>query len=156
MKHHNVEVVHGHGKGAGRIVAARAARIAAVRVMAAAAKNGQCRLGLGAGFTTRAIVEELIPLLSREAKPPNLVIHALSTGVEISDARVTPIAMFTLFEAAGLTAEYIGLQATATVSSVLYDSVLKEHGVAQAFRQRQKIDVIISSLASTDRAGPRK
>jgi DNA-binding transcriptional regulator LsrR (DeoR family) len=105
-------------------------------------------LGLGAGFSTRAVVQHLVALLRTEERCPALVVHALSAGFPGEAPSVAPMAFFGLFDTLELGVRYVGLFAPPMVRSRDYPALKGEQGYKEAFDAAGEIDIVISSLAS--------
>ena len=122
------------------------------RHKASEAQGGQpakpVHLGLGAGFSTRAVVQHLVALLRTEERCPALVIHALSAGFPGEAPSVAPMAFFGLFDTLDLGVRYVGLFAPPMLRSREYPAVKGELGLKEAFDAAAEIDIVISSLAS--------
>jgi DNA-binding transcriptional regulator LsrR (DeoR family) len=148
-----IAVVPVGGAPALDVVAMEAAEVA-LRLMRSIAptKRRRVHVGLGAGFTTRAIVQHLVTLLSKEREPPPLALHALSTGFDGDQPSVAPMAFFGLFDTLGLDIEYIGLFAPSMVRWQDYERVKRQPGARQAFERAGEVDIVITSLASAQDA----
>jgi DNA-binding transcriptional regulator LsrR (DeoR family) len=105
-------------------------------------------LGLGAGFSTRAVVQHLVGLLRTEERCPALVVHALSAGFPGEQPSVAPVAFFGLFDTLDLGVRYMGLFAPPMVRSRDYPAIKEDPGFKEAFDAATQIDIVISSLAS--------
>src|SRR5262245_26361540 len=105
-------------------------------------------LGLGAGFSTRAVVQHLVALLRTEERCPALVVHALSAGFPGEAPSVAPMAFFGLFDTLDLDVRYVGLFAPPMVRSRDYPAIKGELGFKEAFDAAGEIDIVLSSLAS--------
>lgn len=105
-------------------------------------------LGLGAGFSTRAVVQHLVGLLRTEERCPALAIHALSAGFPGEQPSVAPVAFFGLFDTLDLGVRYVGLFAPPMVRTRDYPAIKEDPGIKEAFDAASQIDIVISSLAS--------
>ena len=131
-------------------VAQEAASLALALIKSLGAIKETVHIGLGAGFTTLRIATYLAALFRAEKELPRLVLHALSTGFRVDQPRTAPVAFFSLFEPLGFDITYVGLFAPAVVATQHYPSVQQEPGVAESFKARGAIDLILTSLASAN------
>ena len=105
-------------------------------------------LGLGAGFSTRAVVQHLVGLLRTEERCPALTIHALSAGFPGEQPSVAPVAFFGLFDTLDLGMRYVGLFAAPVVRTRDYPAIKEDPDFKETFDAASQIDIVISSLAS--------
>lgn len=111
-------------------------------------------LGLGAGFTTLSITRNIARELRALSDPPDLTLHALSSGFQVDRPRTSPLGFFGLFDDFGERVAYVGLMASTSVKATDYDTEVKAYPASLAFKHRNEIDIIITSLASaTDEHG---
>lgn len=133
-------------------------------------KDESVHIGFAGGFTMRGlttyfsdlIIEEYdsdaiancpIPKRDRKPMPKKIHLHAMVSGFDIHDPTTDPNAMFTRF----LFDPTIPLQPTFTafhtpsmVNPEEFRSFRTQHGIKEAYEQRDKIEIVATSLASWD------
>lgn len=107
-------------------------------------------LGLGSGWTTLQVARRLALRLRTEFGGPDLVLHALSSGFDITDPLRAPVAFFASFQNLPMKVDYLGLFVSAAVPWNQYEDVKTQPGVRESFERASDVDVIVTSLASAD------
>ena len=104
-------------------------------------------VGFGAGGTTMLVARYLAERLRSEVVPPRVVLHALSSGFNVDDPATAPVAFFNFFH--GIPGvKYRGLFASAYVKWQDWTKTRTNVGVRESFAQKDKLHVVITSLAS--------
>jgi hypothetical protein len=107
----------------------------------------EVHVGFGAGATTMLVARHLAELLRKQVKPPRVVLHALSSGFNVTEPATAPVAFFNFFHGIpGVT--YRGLFAPAYVVPTDWDTTRGQFGVRESFAEKDSIQVIITALAS--------
>lgn len=102
-------------------------------------------IGLGAGYSSLAVISHLAKLLKTLPSYPRLRLHALTPTIQ--DPMLSPVTFFRLFDAADQI-EFVDLPTAATVPMRGYaDLKVQDENIARAFELRHKVQLIISSLA---------
>ncbi len=105
-------------------------------------------IGLGAGHSSLAVVSHLAKLINQMPICPRLRLHALTAT--ISDPMVSPVTFFRLFDE-NKPIEYVDLPTAATVECSAYgDLQRQDDNIRRAFKLRDDIEIVISSLGSAD------
>ena len=137
---HGIEVVSFRGTSATEYVAQAAAHeVRRLIFEIADARPGPVHLGLGIGMTTKLFVAELALLLRSRFEVPPLVIHALTHECYFKPGLETPATYAAslqrdLEEVTGVTFVALGPD---------------QPGNSEAFDRRSEIDVLVTSLASS-------
>lgn len=114
----------------------------------------EVHIGLGIGYSTLNLAHGLAAHVRADRKLPKLVIHALSTSHTVGDPLEAPNSFFQLFTGAACEVEFVGLYAEAIVKCDDYEHTLGGPIAEEAFRRRDEIDIVVTSLGSSqDRAG---
>lgn len=105
-------------------------------------------VGLGAGLSSLAVFRHLAARINAMAVCPKLRFHAMTST--IGDPMVSPVTFFRLFND-NPSISYVPLTATAFVENSRYEE-LKDYDadLGNAFKLRDQIELIISSLAAGD------
>jgi DNA-binding transcriptional regulator LsrR (DeoR family) len=111
-------------------------------------KKHRVHLGLGAGWTTMLIAEELAKRLRAAEKIRPLSLHAMTPGFEIERPRSAPASFFGFFANLGVPIDFVGLFAPAVVRTRDYANTKRWPVVADAFARAKEIELVITSLAS--------
>jgi hypothetical protein len=111
-------------------------------------KKHTVHLGLGAGWTTMLIAEELAKRLRAAEKIRPLSLHAMTPGFEIERPRSAPASFFGFFANLGVPIDFVGLFAPAVVRTRDYANTKRWPVVAEAFARAKKVELVITSLAS--------
>lgn len=105
-------------------------------------------LGLGSGWTTMQVARRLALRLRDEVNCPPLVLHALSSGFDITDPMRAPVAFFAFFQDLPTRVGYRSLFVQAAVPWNRYDEVKTQPGVRESFECKDAVDIVVTSLAS--------
>lgn len=104
-------------------------------------------IGLGAGYSSWAVVSHLATLVNALPNPPRLRLHALTPT--LTNTKISPVTYFSLFN--NEENEYVDLPTAATVACRDYEDLKKQDvNIARAFELRDKVQIIITSLAAAD------
>jgi hypothetical protein len=106
-------------------------------------------VGFGAGSTTMLVARHLAQRLRAEESPPVLVLHALSSGFNVAEPEKAPVAFFNFFHEIPRVS-YRGLFASAYASPKQWEQMQNHVGVRESFEARDKLDIVITSLASKE------
>ncbi|MGC3966906.1 MAG: hypothetical protein QM775_05900 [Pirellulales bacterium] len=102
-------------------------------------------IGLGAGYSSLAVISYLAKLLKTLPVYPKLRLHALTPTIQ--DPMLSPVTFFRLFDAADQI-EFVDLPTAATVPMRDYARLkTQDENIERAFELRHKVQLIISSLA---------
>lgn len=102
-------------------------------------------IGLGAGYSSLAVISYLAKLLKTLPVYPKLRLHALTPTIQ--DPMLSPVTFFRLFDAADQI-EFVDLPTAATVPMRDYARLkVQDENIERAFELRHKVQLIISSLA---------
>ena len=116
-------------------------------------KRVPVHLGLGSGYTTLQLAKHLGVQLSRLTEiegVSRLVFHALSSGFDVYEPQTSPVAFFSYFTDLVIPHEFIGLFSTAVVKARDYEMEKTLPGVRDAFKHRDEIEIVVTSLAAVD------
>ena len=106
-------------------------------------------LGFGHGETVQKSAWHLGLRLKNETQlPKELVLHALSTGVDVNHPSGAPVSFFSFFTETRASIEKIGLFAEAYVDEKDYEDFKNKAWMREAFQQGRAIDIVMTSLAS--------
>jgi DNA-binding transcriptional regulator LsrR (DeoR family) len=104
-------------------------------------------VGFGAGSTMMLVARYLAERLRAEVTPPRVVLHALTSGFSVVEPANAPVAFFNLFH--GIPGvSYRGLFAPAFVAEPEWEKTLENVGVRESVEEKDKLQVVITSLAS--------
>lgn len=135
-------------------VASAAAEFTVDRILEIKRGQTRVRLGLGGGRTMMHYSRELAAALLSRTGIPKLGLHALSSGFNVYEPRTAPVSFFGHFAEVPTDIEYVGLFSEAVVDAGDYDAVKEAFGVKESFDEKDKIDIIVTSLADArDRHG---
>ena len=143
-----VDVVSARESASADSVASHAAEVSLGFIKAVSRTREPVHVGLGAGSTTLHIARHLADHLRADAQWPSLVLHALTSGFQVTRPQTAPVAFFGLFEEFGEKVDYVGLFAPPVVQARSYAAEKRKFGVQESFAKRGEIDVVITSLAS--------
>ncbi len=147
-------VVNVRGQTTVERVAAAGADLALELIHKVKHKKSTVHLGLAAGDSLRLLARDLGKLMRAEPKLPNLVLHALSSGISSDDPTAAPVAFFSFFHDVTVDMRFVGLFAPAVVLWDEYENMKAMPGISGAFEQKDNIDIVIVSMASAkDRHG---
>jgi len=96
------------------------------------------------------VARQLGRLLKSENGLPDLVFHALTSGFSVREPISAPVAMFSFFNEAATNVGYVGLFSEAVVRTAEYEGVVRLPGVRESFDEKDKINIIITSHASSN------
>jgi len=106
-------------------------------------------VGFGHGETVRKSAWYLGSRLKNETQlPEELVLHALSTGVDVKHPSGAPVSFFSFFGEMKARLKLIGLFAEAYVDEKDYEEFKNKAWMREAFQQGGAIDIVMTSLAS--------
>lgn len=106
-------------------------------------------VGFGHGETVQKSAWHLGSRLKNETHlPEELVLHALSTGVDVKHPSGAPVSFFSFFTETRANLKLIGLFAEAYVDEADYEEFKKKAWMREAFQQGGATDIVITSLAS--------
>lgn len=104
-------------------------------------------IGLGAGYSSLAVVSHLAKMIGSMTDPPRLRLHALTAT--IADTKISPVTFFSLFRSDRN--EYVDLPTTATVRCKEYENLkTQDVKIRTAFELRDRVQLIITSLGAAD------
>lgn len=102
-------------------------------------------IGLGAGYSSLAVISYLAKMLRTLPTYPKLRLHALTPTIQ--DPMLSPVTFFRLFDVPDQI-EFVDLPTAATVPMRDYARLqTQDENIERAFRLRSKVQLIISSLA---------
>ena len=143
-----LRVVATRGKGANEQVSWAGGDLVLDLVRDVGGRKKQVHVGLGSGWTTLQVARRLAQRLRTEFGGPDLVLHALSSGFDITDPLRAPVAFFASFQNLPMKVDYLGLFVSAAVPANMYDDVKTQPGVRESFEHASEVDVVVTSLAS--------
>jgi hypothetical protein len=131
---------------------AAGAALALIREIASRKKKEEpVHVGFASGWTTRLVARKLAEEITRDRKDiPPLVLHATSSGFDERQPVTASTTFFSLFEKVPVPTSFVGMFAPTFVESRKYEAAKKTPGARNAFKERDKIDLLISALASMD------
>jgi DNA-binding transcriptional regulator LsrR (DeoR family) len=94
------------------------------------------------------VARRLALRLRTEFSGPDLVLHALSSGFDITDPLRAPVAFFGSFQNLPMKVDYFGLFVSAAVPWNMYEDVKTQPGVRESFEHAPEVDIVVTSLAS--------
>jgi hypothetical protein len=104
-------------------------------------------IGLGAGYSSLAVVTHLARMVNGLPDPPRLRLHALTAT--IAETKISPVTFFSLFRSDRN--EYVDLPTTATVPCRGYEALKSQDvNIRHAFALRDRVQLIITSLGAAD------
>ncbi|MCE9604948.1 MAG: hypothetical protein K8U03_08610 [Planctomycetia bacterium] len=102
-------------------------------------------IGLGAGYSSLAVISYLAKMLRSLPAYPKLRLHALTPTIQ--DPMLSPVTFFRLFDVPDQI-EFVDLPTAATVPMRDYARLqVQDENIERAFQLRNKVQLIISSLA---------
>jgi hypothetical protein len=105
-------------------------------------------VGLGIGGMSMRFSRHLAALMRADRASQRLVVHALTPAGSVSAPLENPISSFSYFHDAVDDVEFVGLFAEPIVPCERYDAeVMTNPIVRRSFEQKDKIDIVITSLA---------
>jgi DNA-binding transcriptional regulator LsrR (DeoR family) len=104
-------------------------------------------IGLGAGYSSLAVVSRLAKMIEALTNPPRLRLHALTST--IAETKISPVTFLSLF--AGEGNEYVDLPTAATVRCREFEALKdQDTNIRTAFKLREKVQLIITSLGNAE------
>lgn len=149
----DIQVVNVRGQATADLIALVAAEKALTLIRELGKKKSPVHIGLGAGKTSERVCRALAKLLrfQTDEELPEIVFHALSAGFDPNNPVTTPVSFFSFFTALGKPRfRYIGLFSAAAVQCENYESVKQLPGVREAFAEASCVDIVLTSIASSD------
>ena len=143
-----VRVVATRGKAANEHVSWAGSDLVLDLMREVGARKKRVHLGLGSGWTTLQVARRLALRLRTEFSGPELVLHALSSGFDITDPLRAPVAFFGSFQNLPMKVDYFGLFVSAAVPWNMYEDVKTQPGVRESFEHAPEVDIVVTSLAS--------
>ena len=128
-----VRVVATRGKAANEHVSWAGSDLVLDLMLEVGARKKRVHLGLGSGWTTLQVARRLALRLRTEFSGPDLVLHALSSGFDITDPLRAPVAFFGSFQNLPMKVDYFGLFVSAAVPWNMYEDVKTQPGVRESF-----------------------
>jgi len=109
-------------------------------------------LGLGVGRSTMLLAQRLGKLMRQDPDVPKLCIHALSTAYSFQWPFANPDAFSGYFsDIFHGQIDWVGLYCEPILHHEHYDEVVRDHKiVSQAFEKAADIDIVVTSLASSE------
>jgi hypothetical protein len=106
-------------------------------------------LGMGAGYATMLVARRLAYKIRSGGDIPPLVLHAISSGGFLPDEpHKSPSTYFSYFDPALMNIKFVALFSATVVGRDDYEKQKENPAVRYSFEQRDKIDIIVTSLAS--------
>ena len=146
----NVQVLNVQGPGALEQVASAGAELTLSLIKELGSRKDEVHVGLGSGNTLMMVARQLGRLLKSENDLPDLVFHALTSGFSVREPMSAPVAMFSFFNEAATNVGYVGLFSEAVVRTGEYEGVVRLPGVRESFDEKDNINIIITSHASSN------
>jgi hypothetical protein len=142
--------LHRHLTTAAAAVVVRLVETVASRKAALAPQTPpEVHLGLGGGLTTAIVARTLARQLAAWRELPKLVIHTIAAGGFLpSEPQKSPVSYLSCFEGLPCKVEYVALFAETVVSTEDFDRLRNSLSVRQVMAQAEKLDIIVTSLAS--------
>ena len=117
-------------------------------------RNGRkpVALGLGPGRATLEVCRHLAEIMRSDPDVPNgcLRLHAITGGGPAKHPEFAPISFFNLFPTR-FVAECDGLFSETLVTVRDFNRLIKRADISQAFKQRDSIDVVVTSRGAVER-----
>ncbi|MDR3233189.1 MAG: hypothetical protein LBT46_05935 [Planctomycetaceae bacterium] len=108
-------------------------------------------LGMGAGFATMLVAKRLAYKIRSGGEIPQLILHAISAGGFLPDEpHKSPSTYFSYFDPTLLNIKFVALFAATVVGNEDYEKQKENPAVRYSFAQRDRIDIIVTSLASAN------
>ncbi len=105
-------------------------------------------LGFGAGYAAEEVAKRLSTRAS--AKAPKLTLHALTCGGQyLAGQQKVPTTYFSYFEGKVRDANFIGMFAPTVVQNDQYDALKSNPSLQFAYSERDKIDILVTSLGTS-------
>ncbi len=108
-------------------------------------------LGMGAGYAAMLVAKRLAQKILSGEDVPQLVLHAISSGGFLpNEPHKSPSTYFTYFDPSLTNIKFEALFSATVVDSDDYERQIANPGVRYSFEQRDKIDIVVTSLAAAD------
>ena len=105
-------------------------------------------IGLGGGITIMKVAHALASRLRAESALPDLTLHAITSGFDVSHPWTAPVCFLAYFEGVAQNLEFVALFAPAVIEANEYERTKTGLGVEESFRQAKDIDIVVTSMAS--------
>jgi DNA-binding transcriptional regulator LsrR (DeoR family) len=119
-----------------------------IRRVAEQRSEGRVHLGFGAGWTTRVVAYQLALTMQTELDVPPLGLRAVSSGFAADHAHTAPVTYFGFFEGVSRDIKEVGMFGPPYVREREHPATIARLGVKEAFDEKAKIDIVMTSLAS--------
>ncbi len=151
-KVHSVHVVNDRASTSKDNVPVRTAHLVLAKIRKIGQRRSAVHLGLGIGHSTLLFAQTLGALVRSDPTLPKLHLHALSPAFSTIDPLETPIGFYSyLAETYHGRTPFEGLFAEPLVSAGEdYEHMLRHRIVQRAFECKGDIDIIVSSMASSE------
>jgi hypothetical protein len=114
-------------------------------IVATTVYNVRVHIGFGAGYAAEEVAKRLA---TRVGIAPKITLHAFTSGGHFTQGQQkTPTTYFSFFEGK-VDAEYVGMFAPTVVHWDDYEALKHSPSCYEAFRSREEIDILVTSLAS--------
>jgi hypothetical protein len=108
-------------------------------------------LGMGAGYAAMLVARRLASKIRSGAAVPQIVLHAISSGGFLpNEPHKSPSTYFSYFDPALMDVKFVALFSATVVSNSDYEKQKANPAIRYSFEQRDKIDIVVTSLASAD------
>ena len=152
--HGNIQVVNATGGLATQTVPERGADcvLQLIKDLGQKRPGRSVHLGLGVGRSTMLLARRLGKLMRQDPEVPRLCIHALSTAYSFQSPFANPDAFSGYFsDIFHGQVDWVGLYCEPILHHEDYDKVVQQHKIVrQAFERAADIDIVVTSLASSD------
>ena len=119
-----------------------------IRKVAAQRNGGRVHLGFGGGWTTRVVAYQLALTMQTKLDVPPLGLRAVSSGFAADHAHTAPVTFFGFFEGVSRDIREVGMFGPPYVRDREYPATIARVGVKEAFDEKGKIDIVMTSLAA--------
>ncbi len=118
-------------------------------------EKSEIHVGFAGGHAMRILAYQFSKLLEnlREPIPQKIFFHALVAGFNVHEPKTDPNTFFTFFLSENETNnlyDFVGLYALPLIKSKDYVEITKRAGVKEAFQEKEKIDIFVTSATSWD------
>ena len=108
-------------------------------------------LGMGAGYAAMLVAKRLAQKILSGEDVPQLVLHAISSGGFLpNEPHKAPSTYFTYFDPSLTNIKFEALFSATVVDNEDYAKQIANPGVRYSFKQKGKIDIVVTSLAAAD------
>ena len=113
-------------------------------------RKARVHLGLGSGRTTHLVCSRLGAVLRDNPTRPELTIHGLTSGWDPGTSIESPVSHFShfFFDQPKPAVTFMGLSVPPLIPSDSFDEIVRLPLVQEAFTERHKLDIIITSIGS--------